>query len=163
MQLSDDEQRVDRLFDAADAHGVVVRRAHVKLGTLVELLQASDVLLIALVDVRHLQPTPTCQANLGLGLLSAAPRRVLRSESRRQAEQATQHDGMVNGNGMCKAAPLGYTGHYIVVCGYDRSTDTLRYRDPASKMHELRVPLTDFERARCAHGTDEDLLIVRAK
>jgi hypothetical protein len=69
----------------------------------------------------------------------------------------------------------GYTGHYVVVCGYDENTDCFCVRDPAvppSKTYLSRtasddpncaVPAWALEKARRAFGTDEDLLLVRRR
>ncbi|KAH0907844.1 hypothetical protein HID58_039671 [Brassica napus] len=53
-----------------------------------------------------------------------------------------------------------YTGHYIVICGYDAVKNEFEIRDPASsKMHE-RVSSKCLENARKSFGTDEDLLLI---
>ena len=68
----------------------------------------------------------------------------------------------------------GYTGHYVVVCGYDERTDCFCVRDPAvpPSKNALRtlsddpncaVPASALETARRAFGTDEDLLLVRRR
>ena len=68
----------------------------------------------------------------------------------------------------------GYTGHYVVVCGYDENTDCFCVRDPAvppSKTYlrtasddpNCAVPAWALENARRAFGTDEDLLLVRRR
>ncbi|RAL51272.1 hypothetical protein DM860_010774 [Cuscuta australis] len=89
----------------------------------------------------------------------------------------------------CSNKP-GYTGHYVVICGYDSDTDTFEIRDPASSqfviffpyffptLHDMfelcnktlkmfsreheRVSSRCLEEARKAFGTDEDLLLVNA-
>ena len=59
---------------------------------------------------------------------------------------------------------FSYAGHYIVLCGYDgaRGRGMLQYRDPGSSTVESYTSIADFDRARRSHGTDEDLLIIRA-
>ncbi|XP_010452501.1 PREDICTED: protein GUCD1-like [Camelina sativa] len=53
-----------------------------------------------------------------------------------------------------------YTGHYIVICGYDAIRDEFEIRDPASsKIHE-RISSKCLENARKSFGTDEDLLLI---
>jgi hypothetical protein len=53
-----------------------------------------------------------------------------------------------------------YTGHYIVICGYDADRDEFEIRDPASsKIHE-RISAKCLENARKSFGTDEDLLLI---
>ncbi|XP_019173466.1 PREDICTED: protein GUCD1-like isoform X1 [Ipomoea nil] len=60
----------------------------------------------------------------------------------------------------CSDRP-GYTGHYVVICGYDADTDTFEIRDPASSRKHERVTSRCLEEARKSFGTDEDLLLVR--
>ncbi|XP_074350692.1 guanylyl cyclase 1-like isoform X3 [Apium graveolens] len=57
-----------------------------------------------------------------------------------------------------------YTGHYVVICGYDAAKDEFEIRDPASsrimcRKHE-RITSKCLEEARKSFGTDEDLLLV---
>ncbi|PSS34513.1 hypothetical protein CEY00_Acc01613 [Actinidia chinensis var. chinensis] len=54
----------------------------------------------------------------------------------------------------------GYTGHYIVICGYDAVTDEFEIRDPASSWKHEKVTLKRLEEARKSFGTDEDLLLI---
>lgn len=64
----------------------------------------------------------------------------------------------------------GYTGHYVVVCGYDESSDCFVVRDPAvppldanDASQKSFVAASALETARRAFGTDEDLLLVRRR
>ncbi|KAE9451403.1 hypothetical protein RHGRI_027576 [Rhododendron griersonianum] len=54
----------------------------------------------------------------------------------------------------------GYTGHYVVICGYDAVTDEFEIRDPASSRKHDKVTSKRLEEARKSFGTDEDLLLV---
>ncbi|XP_057981764.1 guanylyl cyclase 1 isoform X4 [Malania oleifera] len=54
----------------------------------------------------------------------------------------------------------GYTGHYVVICGYDAHTDEFEIRDPASSRNHERVLSKCLEKARKSFGTDEDLLLI---
>ncbi|XP_047324825.1 guanylyl cyclase 1 [Impatiens glandulifera] len=54
----------------------------------------------------------------------------------------------------------GYTGHYIVICGYDADTDEFEIRDPASSRKHEKVSAGSLENARKSFGTDEDLLLI---
>ncbi|KAM3355565.1 guanylyl cyclase 1 isoform X1 [Capsicum galapagoense] len=56
-----------------------------------------------------------------------------------------------------------YTGHYIVVCGYDTDADEFEIRDPASSRKYGRVTSKCLEKARKSFGTDEDLLLIRVE
>ncbi|XP_057981763.1 guanylyl cyclase 1 isoform X3 [Malania oleifera] len=42
----------------------------------------------------------------------------------------------------------GYTGHYVVICGYDAHTDEFEIRDPASSRNHERVLSKCLEKAR---------------
>ncbi|XP_019439422.1 PREDICTED: protein GUCD1 isoform X2 [Lupinus angustifolius] len=54
----------------------------------------------------------------------------------------------------------GYTGHYVLICGYDAEADMFEIRDPASSKKHNRVSSKSLEEARKAFGTDEDLLLI---
>ncbi|XP_039045576.1 guanylyl cyclase 1-like [Hibiscus syriacus] len=54
----------------------------------------------------------------------------------------------------------GYTGHYVVICGYDAEADEFEIRDPASSRKHNRVSSKSLEEARKSFGTDEDLLLI---
>ena len=58
--------------------------------------------------------------------------------------------------------PYSYTGHYIVLCGLDEASGKVLYKDPASQGEDHAISLGDLHRARTAHGTDEDLILVAA-
>ncbi|XP_019058425.1 PREDICTED: protein GUCD1 [Tarenaya hassleriana] len=53
-----------------------------------------------------------------------------------------------------------YTGHYIVICGFDPVKDEFEIRDPASSKKQERISSTCLEKARKSFGTDEDLLLI---
>ncbi|GFP88227.1 transcription factor tcp4 [Phtheirospermum japonicum] len=53
----------------------------------------------------------------------------------------------------------GYTGHYVVICGYDAVTNEFEIRDPASSIKRERVSSWCLEQAHKYFGTDEDLLL----
>ncbi|KAM0014431.1 putative guanylate cyclase [Helianthus debilis subsp. tardiflorus] len=54
----------------------------------------------------------------------------------------------------------GYTGHYIVICGYDALTDEFEIRDPASSRIRETISSRCLEKARKSFGTDEDILLI---
>eukprot|EP00240_Pyramimonas_obovata_P006933 CAMPEP_0118924732 /NCGR_PEP_ID=MMETSP1169-20130426/2730_1 /TAXON_ID=36882 /ORGANISM="Pyramimonas obovata, Strain CCMP722" /LENGTH=161 /DNA_ID=CAMNT_0006865863 /DNA_START=857 /DNA_END=1342 /DNA_ORIENTATION=- len=60
----------------------------------------------------------------------------------------------------CCGFGSGYTGHYVVVCGYDAARHEFVLRDPASSSATLVVSASGFESARKSFGTDEDILLV---
>ncbi|KAM0953385.1 putative guanylate cyclase [Dioscorea sansibarensis] len=53
-----------------------------------------------------------------------------------------------------------YTGHYIVICGYNSQTNEFEIRDPASARKYERVSLECLDEARKSFGTDEDIILV---
>lgn len=53
-----------------------------------------------------------------------------------------------------------YTGHYVIICGYDTLTDEFEIRDPASTSKHVRISSHCLEEARKSFGTDEDLLLI---
>ncbi|XP_019059368.1 PREDICTED: protein GUCD1-like isoform X2 [Tarenaya hassleriana] len=53
-----------------------------------------------------------------------------------------------------------YTGHYVVICGYDTDKDEFEIRDPASSKKQERISAKCLENARKSFGTDEDLLLI---
>ncbi|CAM8919988.1 unnamed protein product [Rhodiola kirilowii] len=53
-----------------------------------------------------------------------------------------------------------YTGHYIVVCGYDTATAEFEIRDPASSRKSRMITSECLKEARQSFGTDEDLLLI---
>lgn len=62
----------------------------------------------------------------------------------------------------CNNTP-DYTGHYVVICGYDADADEFEIRDPASSRKYGRVNSKCLEKARKSFGTDEDLLLIRVE
>lgn len=63
------------------------------------------------------------------------------------------------------ASELGYsyTGHYIVVSGFDPACGNFIVHDPASAAPSIEISGSALEVARKCFGTDEDLLIVAAR
>uniref|UniRef100_A0A803M3K4 Guanylyl cyclase n=1 Tax=Chenopodium quinoa TaxID=63459 RepID=A0A803M3K4_CHEQI len=55
---------------------------------------------------------------------------------------------------------LGYTGHYVVICGYDADKDEFEIRDPASSRKYQKISSKHLDEARKSFGTDEDLLLI---
>ena len=53
-----------------------------------------------------------------------------------------------------------YQGHFIVVVGYDLDQEIIIYRNPSVTDRECRMSFKDFEEARVAYGTDEDIIFV---
>ncbi|KAL5567641.1 hypothetical protein UlMin_024216 [Ulmus minor] len=53
-----------------------------------------------------------------------------------------------------------YTGHYVVICGYDTVTNEFEIRDPASSRKNVKISSECLQEARKSYGTDEDLLLI---
>lgn len=60
----------------------------------------------------------------------------------------------------CCGVSSGYTGHYVVICGYDMEADEFEIRDPASSRESERISLGCLDEARKSFGTDEDILLI---
>ena len=57
------------------------------------------------------------------------------------------------------ALPWSYTGHYVLLTGVD-TRGRVTYKDPASAAGDAAIALADLHKARTAHGTDEDLILI---
>lgn len=60
----------------------------------------------------------------------------------------------------CCGITTGYTGHYVVICGYDMDSDEFEIRDPASSSEHGRISSHALDEARKSFGTDEDILLI---
>lgn len=54
-----------------------------------------------------------------------------------------------------------YTGHYILLVGYDANRQEFWVQDPARSRGPVRVASAVLEQARRTFGTDEDLLLIQ--
>ena len=148
----EDEQRVSQLFLEADTAGIAVQQRSLTSAELQEVASTGACLVIALVDKRKLDAALLLPPHTALGC----------GRSRGSAEDA------VAGTATTAAAAAGgdrvngeeYTGHYVLIVGFDTSTHEFLVRDPATPVSELRVSPAALDLARRSFGTDEDLLIV---
>ncbi|CAB1321780.1 unnamed protein product [Coregonus sp. 'balchen'] len=53
-----------------------------------------------------------------------------------------------------------YQGHFVVVCGFNRSTGCIFYNNPAYSDRVCCTSISNFEEARMSYGTDEDILFI---
>ena len=53
----------------------------------------------------------------------------------------------------------GFTGHYVVVFAFDTDKQAFAYHDPGSVCKVCFMRPVDFDKAHCAKGTDEDVLV----
>lgn len=131
-----DAARISALFAIAASRRWCVREAHVRLGAILALLGTGKVVCICLVDVRRLR----CPCVTAMAAAAAA-----KPSSSDEAAPAPAH----------------YLGHYVVLCGYDRVRRLVLYRNPSRRDGALCAEsLTNFDVARTAIGTDEDLIVV---
>ncbi|CAD7088415.1 unnamed protein product [Hermetia illucens] len=65
---------------------------------------------------------------------------------------------------MCKKDPFfrskRYSGHYVVLCGYDLNKRKIKYRNPAKENHICVASYELMDKARMAYGTDEDIILI---
>ena len=128
--LDQDAARLPLLFQQARALGVAVQEQHWELSSVLPLLSASSHACIALVDARLLA---CCHAGC-----------------------RGSKEGSEEGEG---GSSSSYMGHYIVLTGAQGSR--VHYLDPGPGTCAAGCSMqsSDFEAARCAEGTDEDLLL----
>ncbi|XP_069700997.1 protein GUCD1 [Periplaneta americana] len=56
-----------------------------------------------------------------------------------------------------------YTGHYIVLCGYNLASEKFFFRNPTFRNRVCAMSFTMLNEARCSYGTDEDAILVYSK
>ena len=185
--LADDGARVDALFRGAERAGVQLARRSVHMRSLRRWAADGRWLIIVLVDKRALGPNGIRKTSR----TSRSPRDGVRdgASSRDDASRVFEGGGFFDfvfgtgtgdaghgGNGgnrggrgslkksaneSASGSNSGYTGHYILVFGYDATTREFLCRDPAGAATTTRVGESAMESARKSFGTDEDLLVVR--
>lgn len=70
------------------------------------------------------------------------------------------HASQLFGPQLCSVTS-GYTGHYVVICGFDAQRQAFLIQDPARSMPSgMWVAADVLESARKSFGTDEDLLVI---
>jgi hypothetical protein len=144
--LGDDSSRVNSLFQTAGANGILVEKREVAIADIKAWSASGTWLLIVLVDKRKLhvkrhRDESEKETNVVFGgseLRSSLP----------EADEVT-------------STGTAYTGHYVVVMGYDDTTGTFELRDPAVSLQKSIVRSVDLDLARRSFGTDQDLLLVR--
>ncbi|KAG1682430.1 Protein GUCD1 [Nymphon striatum] len=53
-----------------------------------------------------------------------------------------------------------YCGHYIVIIGYDINCKVIYYEDPLKENKTCKISFENFDKARTAYGTDEDIIFI---
>lgn len=154
--LREDCERVDALFEGARANGIPIERRSLSPDAVKAYAGGGEYLVILLVDKPKLGVKPRDAMVLPEGengeRRGGSDRLGWLTGKKRESAST-----FVNG-----AAPSrGYTGHYIVVCGYNPVDGEFLCRDPASHVRDLIITAENLEKARRAFGTDEDILLVR--
>ncbi|KAJ9587308.1 hypothetical protein L9F63_019164 [Diploptera punctata] len=60
----------------------------------------------------------------------------------------------------CLPWTTNYTGHYIVLCGYNLGSKKFLYHNPSFKKRICMMSFTSLDEARCSYGTDEDAILI---
>lgn len=135
--LSKDTQRVIDRFEAAKSRGITVAKTSTDTADIIDHL-ANHGLVIALTDANLLKCVTcnyyslTCIGGMEQNCLNWCAPKMNRS----------------------------YAGHYIAVVGYDLVKETITYRNPSLSDRECAMSFKDFDEARTAYGTDEDVIFI---
>ena len=139
--IDQDSERIKMLFGRAHSSDIVIEQASLSQTELRDLLTTTDLsnqhpkhMVIALVDSRKLYSTYT------LGFLGRLIEFVV-----------TALGGDSNSD---------FTGHFVLITGYESQTSEFSIIDPASQAERVLVSAAGLDIARRSHGTDEDLLII---
>ena len=187
--LADDGARVDALFRGAERAGVQLARRSVHMRSLRRWAADGRWLIIVLVDKRALGPNGIRKTSRTGRSPRDGDGRGDGDDAARVFEGGGFFDfvfgtgtgdvrhggngGKRGGGGTSKKSAnesasrsnsgsnSGYTGHYILVFGYDATAREFLCRDPAGAATLTRVGESAMESARKSFGTDEDLLVVR--
>lgn len=133
LQLRVDTERVNQLFNRAEAEGIHVVQRTVDMAEIVHEVEHKKSLVLVLVDKRLLK----------CGLCDDSTETGLVGRTRCGTTQAP-----------------GFLGHYILLYAYDKDLDAFLMKDPAANSRTCVVPGAVLERARKAFGTDEDIIFV---
>ncbi|XP_065830492.1 protein GUCD1-like [Oscarella lobularis] len=133
--FNSEEARVNQLFRDADKTGLKIEKRSVTIDEIDKHLRENKVAIV-LVD--------SITLNSGESQTSCCFR-FFHSEKRNRHSNKDEE----------------YAGHYIVVCGYNKSKRTIAYHDPALEQGPTHTSLEVFEQARKCHGTDEDIVFVK--
>lgn len=56
-----------------------------------------------------------------------------------------------------------YSGHYVVLCGYNMRFGKILYRDPSKTDQICAMPFKQLDMARSSFGTDYDTILMYNK
>ncbi|KAL6977406.1 hypothetical protein U1Q18_026204 [Sarracenia purpurea var. burkii] len=154
-QLPNDLMRVDMLFQKAMEAGINIQCRSLSGEEISQLILSGKYVAIALVD----------HYKLSFGTLTLNRTKQEQEREWMRGSEAIQkslsqswlEDVCVSG---FYSGDSGYTGHYVVICGYDAIKDEFEIRDPASSRKHEKVTSKCLEEARKSFGTDEDILLI---
>ncbi|XP_070572408.1 protein GUCD1-like [Ptychodera flava] len=136
--FNEDEKRVNALFKNAASLGIHTQKRSVSISEI----------------HRHLSQEQVAVVLTNSELLDC---KLCPEEERDTSQQGGKLSGILSLT-CCRSVP--YTGHFIVVCGYDRRDGTVYYKNPACYSDLCCCSVKDFNRARKSYGTDEDILFI---
>lgn len=128
-----EEDRVNDLFLKAEGKGVIVKKCSVS----VQEIQS------------HLQ-----EGHVAIVLVNAV---VLSCEL---CSSPVKYCCFLPMGQKCFCRKPEYQGHFVVVCGFNRTTDSIYYNNPAYSDRVCCTSLRNFEEAWRSYGTDEDILFI---
>ncbi|XP_003974771.1 protein GUCD1 isoform X1 [Takifugu rubripes] len=128
-----EEDRVNKLFQNAESKGVVVKKCSVS----VQEIQA------------HLE-----QGHVAIVLVNAV---VLKCED---CSSPVKYCCFLPVGQKCFCRKPEYQGHFIVLCGFNKTTGSIYYNNPAYFDRVCCTSFQNFEDAWRSYGTDEDILFV---
>jgi len=114
-EFDDDAMRVNDLFSSAADLGVAYVQTSLEGRDLARLLATGRVVLLVLLDVR-----------------------LLRHQT------STLAAALFQSGGVAAAGASRYTGHYVIVCGYDPDSTRYTYLDPAQSQGLFRTHTLSF-------------------
>lgn len=161
-RLRDDRDRVERLFARALAQRQPrIEERAVSRAELCSHLSAGSAVAIVLVDRRRLYPAQSPPQGAAQAFASAlhgaimpSVRRLLGGRVEAPRPPPAPHEREGGGS--------GFTGHYILLLGLSPGDrDAYVMHDPARACGLVPISCEALDRARCAFGTDEDVLLIR--
>eukprot|EP01023_Acetabularia_acetabulum_P005808 TRINITY_DN12390_c0_g1_i1.p2 TRINITY_DN12390_c0_g1~~TRINITY_DN12390_c0_g1_i1.p2 ORF type:complete len:298 (+),score=32.31 TRINITY_DN12390_c0_g1_i1:188-1081(+) len=130
--ISEDAQRVNRLFQQAAMVGLPIIKQSLSIRQIIDFITSKLYVIILLLDLRRFN-----------NWLSAADSCFM--------------------SACCAKNGIGYQGHYIVLCGYDKHRQQFLLMDPGGRNGVQRQSVEAVDEARRGYGTDEDLLLIRMR
>eukprot|EP01059_Diplonema_ambulator_P025708 TRINITY_DN42796_c0_g1_i1.p1 TRINITY_DN42796_c0_g1~~TRINITY_DN42796_c0_g1_i1.p1 ORF type:complete len:214 (+),score=16.81 TRINITY_DN42796_c0_g1_i1:37-642(+) len=143
-----DEVRVTRLFKQIKDENLDVQEMQISTSELTALLSSGDVLLIVLVDATLIPHTKNRFTRFFHSCLSCLTR--LACLSPRRTLRTAYHPPPVSST---------FQGHYLLATGYNPRKRTVSIIDP-SGVAAVNINLDEFEHARSAFGTDNDVISI---